>query len=70
MGILVCFLISLVIAFLVVGILKSQLKSVEVKTQADSYVTEQALSLTQREDVYTHTTRDRRYDPVDKDKKK
>ena len=70
MGVLICFLIALVIAFLVVGILKEQLKSVAVKTQADAYVTRDALNLTQREDIYTHTTRDRRYDPQDKDKKK
>ena len=68
MGIIICFLIALGIAFLVVGILKGQLKSVAIKTQADTYVTEEALELTCREDHYTHTTRDRRYDPVDKDK--
>ena len=70
MGIFICFVISLLIAFLVVGILKGQLKSVETKTQADTYVTGEALQLTVREDRYTHTTRDRRYDPQEKDKKK
>ena len=70
MGTVICFLIALVIAFLVVGILKGQLQSVAAKTQADHYMTGEALKLTHREDVYTHTTRDRRYDPVDKEKKK
>ena len=70
MGVFICFLIALVIAFVVVGILKNQLKSVAVKTQADTYVTGEALQLTNREDLYSHTTRDRRYDPVEKDKKK
>ena len=59
MGILICFLIALVIAFIVVGILKGQLKSVANKTQADTYVTEDALTLTERQDTYLHTTRDR-----------
>ena len=70
MGVFICFIIALLIAFLVVGILKGQLKSVATKTQADAYVTRDALTLTQREDVYTHTTRDRRYDPQDRNKKK
>ena len=53
-------------AFLVTGILKAQLKSVEIKTQADSYASPDALNLTHREDVYTHTTRTRVYRPEDK----
>ena len=67
MGMIICFLLSLGIAMIVVGILKQQLKSVEVKTQADTYVTEGALDLVQKSDRYTHTTRERKYDPVNKD---
>ena len=70
MGVIICFLIALGLAFLVVGILKGQLRSVETKTQADTYVTEDALELTERQDLYMRTTRERRYDPVDKDRKK
>ena len=65
MGTIICFIFALGIALIVVGILKSQLKSVEVKTQADTYVTKEALELTLREDHYTHTTRERRHDPLD-----
>ena len=70
LGWVICFGIALLIAFLVTGILKGQLKSVETKTRADSYTGPNALELTHREDLYTHTTRERRYDPVDKDKEK
>ena len=67
MGTIICFIFALGIALIVVGILKSQLKSVEAKTQADTYVTKEALNLTFREEHYTHTTRQRRHDPLDDD---
>ena len=67
-GAIVCFVIALLIALLVIFILKSQLKSVSVKTLADQYMSPGALHLTLQEDHYTHTTRTRTYDPEDKDK--
>ena len=63
MGVIVCFLIALVIAFIVIGVLKSQLKSVEIKTRADGYMGSDALKLQVREDRYTHTTKTRVYSP-------
>ena len=68
MGVLICFLLALLIAFLVIGILKSQLKSVAKKTQADHYAGPDALTLTGREDVFTHCTRTRTYSPREKKK--
>ena len=65
-GVLLCFLVAFLIASLVIGILKGQLKSVELKTQADSYMAPTALELTGRDDLYTHTTTTRTSDPQDK----
>ena len=69
MGILICFLIMLGAAFLVTGILKAQLKTVEKKTRADRYAGPDALTLHTREDLYSHTSESRRYLPVNKEKK-
>ena len=66
-GVVVCFILALIIAFVVIGILKGQLKSVAAKTEADSYAGPDALTLTHQDDVYTHTTRERVYSPLEKD---
>ena len=52
----VVILISIVIAFIVCGILKHQMKSVFKKVEADTYTTDEGLTLTGCRDLYTHTT--------------
>lgn len=56
----VALVISCVIALIVCLILKRKMRSVRRQTEARAYVTPEGLHLTQREDVYTHTTTTRR----------
>lgn len=58
-----CFVISLVIALIVVFVLKAQLRSVAQETNAANYIDEDGLNLTKRYDRFTHQTRTRVYDP-------
>lgn len=62
-GIIACIVSGFLIAFIVRGVLKGQLKSVASKTQAAAYVAAKGLQLTDKYDRYTHTTQSRIYDP-------
>ena len=55
-AILIVVLVSCLIALIVCMILRGKMKSVAKKTEAGSYVSAAGLSLTRREDQYTHTT--------------
>lgn len=55
-AILIVVLVSCLIALIVCMILRGKMKSVAKKTEAGSYVSDAGLSLTRREDQYTHTT--------------
>ena len=59
MALWLCILIGIVIGFVVVSIMKSQLKSVYRQAGASGYMTENSLSLTIRSDrfLYQNTTR-------------
>lgn len=65
-GIVACILLGFLIALLVLFILKSQLKSVAKGTQAEAFVSDGGLTLSERYDIYTHTTQIRVYDPPQK----
>lgn len=56
----IALVISCVIALIVCLILKAKMRSVRRQTEARAYVTPEGLHLTQRDDVYTHTTTTRR----------
>ena len=62
-GIVACIILGVLIAFIVRGVLKGQLKSVAMGTGAEEFVTGEGLTLTARNDIYTHTTKTRVYDP-------
>ena len=66
-GIVACIILGVLIAFIVRGVLKGQLKSVAMGTDAEEFVTGEGLTLTARNDIYTHTTTTRVYDPPDDD---
>lgn len=55
-AILIVVLVSCLIALIVCMILRGKMKSVAKKTEAGSYISDAGLSLTRREDQYTHTT--------------
>ena len=55
-AILIVVLVSCLIALIVCMILRGKMKSVAKKTEAGSYISAAGLSLTRREDQYTHTT--------------
>lgn len=56
----IALVISCVIALIVCLILKAKMRSVRRQTEARAYVTPEGLHMTQRDDVYTHTTTTRR----------
>ena len=59
--------IGVVLAIAVCLFLKSKMKTVRQGAEADAYVTAEGLNLTERYDRYTHTTRERTYDPPQKE---
>ena len=59
--------LSLVLALVICLSLKGMMKSVRRSARADIYVTEEGLNLTEQVDRYTHTTRERTYDPPQKE---
>ena len=67
-GVMVCTLMGFVIAFIVRGILKGQLKSVAYGTDAEVFIASEGLKLTEKYDQYTHTTQSRVYDPPEKNR--
>ena len=61
-------LIPLVIALLIAlgimhGILIPQMKTAVIQTEAKNFIGKEGLNLTVNEDIYTHSTESRRYDP-------
>lgn len=56
---LVCILVGVVIGFFVVSVMKSQLKTVRRKSNAATYIRNDGLHLTLRQDIflYQNTTR-------------
>lgn len=67
MGVLFCMLLGLIVAFLVRGHLKRQLRSVAYAHNANNFVADGAVALTEHYDHYSHTTTSRDYDPPDRD---
>ena len=65
-GVIFCIGISILITIFVSMALKRQMKSVEEKAEASSYVKKNGVVLTDSYDRYTHTTESRRYDPPEK----
>ncbi len=56
----IALVIACIIALIICLILKAKMRSVRRQTEARAYVTPAGLHLTQRDDVYTHTTTTRR----------
>lgn len=68
LGIIVKFIIiPLIAAFVVCGILKSQLKNVAIAQKASTYVNADKVNITVRRDQYTHTTTQREQKNIKKD---
>lgn len=65
-GIIACTVLGVIIAFIVTAVLRSQLKSVAHGTQAEAFVAQGGLKLTERDDRYIRTTVSRVYDPPQK----
>lgn len=63
--ILICLVIAVVAAFLVTGVMKSQLKSVRRQNTAGSYVVNGSFQLNHRQDLflYKNVTRQKRPEP-------
>lgn len=55
----VVILVPLLAAFLVCTILKSQMKTARLKTEANEYIAENGVTLLAREDIFTHRTEHR-----------
>lgn len=62
-GIAACIVLGFLVAAVVAFVLKRQLKSVAHGTQAEAFVADGGLKLTEQYDRYTHTTQSRVYDP-------
>ena len=62
-GVAACIVLGFLVAAVVVFVLKRQLKSVAHGTQAEAFVADGGLKLTEQYDRYTHTTQSRVYDP-------
>ena len=58
------FVIPLVAAGIVCGILYAQMKTANEQTHANAYMPAEGLALSVVEDTYTHTTETETYDPV------
>ena len=65
-GIAVCIVLGFVAAFIVRGVLKGQLTSVSEKTEAAAFI-DGSLQLRERQDLFLYMTKDRVYDPPQKD---
>ncbi len=52
--------IAAILAFIICGVFKAQMKTAVKATSADTYVTPDGVNIHTRQDVYTHTTRIRR----------
>ena len=61
--ILICLAVGAVIAFVVTGVMKGQLKTVRPRNEAGSYVVEGSFRLTQSRDVYLYKNTVRRARP-------
>lgn len=61
--ILICVLIGIVIAFVVTGIMKAQLKSVRKQRAASNYVVDGSFRLTNRTDIFLYRNVSRRERP-------
>lgn len=59
-GVVLAVVIALMIALVICLILKGKMKSVRKKAEANAYVASAGLKLTDRQDLYTHTTETRR----------
>lgn len=66
-GVAACTVLGFLVAFIVMAILKRQLKSVAHGTQAEAFVAAGGLKLTQQHDQYIHTTESRVYDPPEQE---
>ena len=66
-GVVFCMIPGLIIAFIVRGRLKRQLRSVAYARNANDFVCDGAVELEEHWDRYTHTSTSRRYDPPDRD---
>lgn len=66
-GVVLCVLLGLVIAFIVRGVLRGQMKSVAAAGEAKYYVNRAGTDMDVVQDLYTHTTQSRVYDPPRKD---
>lgn len=61
LGVVIAAAVSSLIAFIVCSIFKAQMQTAKKQTYATNYITAEGLSLTNRSDLFTHTTRTRRY---------
>ena len=68
-GVIACIILGFVIAFIVRGALKGQLKSVAAGTDAEKFVADGGLKLHEQYDHFTHRTESRVYNPPDDDSK-
>lgn len=59
LGLFLCLAFGCLVAFVVCSILKGQMKSAAVKTEADSYIRPGGVVFTNRQDRFTHTTQTR-----------
>lgn len=55
-GLIICIVVSIVIAFAIVSMMKKQLKSVASKANADTYVRQGSMNLVQNRDIYLYRT--------------
>ncbi len=67
-AILVCLLISVVLAFIVTGVMKGQLKTVRSQSDAGSYIRPGSMMVTASEDIFLYRNVTRT--PRPKDNKK
>lgn len=65
-GIIACIVLGFVVAFIVKAALKGQLTSVSEKTEAAAFI-DGSLHLRERQDLFLYMTKDRVYDPPEKD---
>ena len=64
--ILICIIIGIVVAFIVTGIMKAQLKSVRRQRSAANYVVDGSFGLTNRMDIFLYRNVVRRERPKNK----
>lgn len=57
---MIALIAALIVGGITIAVLLGQLHSVAPKNTASNYIAENSLNLTQKDDLYTHTTTERR----------